>query len=284
MADASTLDVLQAAVAALQSGQRAALLTVVRTIGSAPRHSGAKMLVQADGSLVGTIGGGTVEERAVADAVQALSDGGSVLKTYNISGQGDDNLGLCGGAADVSIEVLAPAPRLVIIGAGHIGQALATLADIVGIDVDVFDDRPDWATAERFPTAKGLHIVAYDRHTEALAPLPVQIAASTAVVVATWGWDAPALRQILPTPAFYIGLVGSRRKLKLMAELLTAGGFDRQQIERIHAPAGLDLGGEAPGEIALSIMAEIQTVRYSASAQPLVSVRRPASASPSART
>jgi len=270
MTDHSALSVLQAAVAALQAGQRAALLTVVRTAGSAPRHSGAKMLVRADGSVVGTIGGGTVEERAVTDALQALENGASALKTYNISGQGVDNLGLCGGACDVSIEVLTPAPRLVIVGAGHIGQALATLAHVTGMAVYVVDDRPQWASAERFPTASSLHVVAYDRQTETLAPLPVEINASTAVVLATWGWDEPALRQVLPSPAFYIGLVGSRRKLKLVAERLAAAGFDRQQIERIHAPAGLDLGGETPGEIALAIMAEIQMIRNHASARPLV--------------
>jgi len=273
MANETVLEVLQAAVAALEAGQRAALLTVVRSIGSTPRHSGAKMLLRADRSLVGTIGGGTLEERAVADAQQALTAGRSVLASYEFSATGEDSVGLCGGSVEVAIDVLLPASRLVIIGAGHIAQALASMAATSGMQVEVVDDRPEWASAERFPSARR-HIVAYNRASETLAPLPIEITPSTALVLATWGWDEPALRQVLDSPAFYIGLVASRRKLKLISDRLSAGGVAHEQIALIRAPAGLDLGVETPGEIAVSILAEILLVRNHASGQPMKSLRR----------
>ncbi len=274
MANETILAVLQAAVSALEAGQRAALLTIVHAVGSTPRRAGAKMLVRADGACVGTIGGGAFEERALLDAQQALSGGGPAVKHYDVSGEPDDTLGLCGGVIDVSIEILVPDPRLVIIGAGHIGQALATLAGLTGMDVVIIDDRPQWATPERFPAARQIHVVAYERSSETLAPLPQEITPSTAVVVATWGWDEPALRQILATPAFYIGLVGSRRKRALIAGKLTQHGVDEHAIVRVRAPAGLDLGGDSPGEIALSIMAEIQLARSGRTGQPLSSLRK----------
>jgi xanthine dehydrogenase accessory factor len=273
MANETVLDVLNAAVSALQAGQRAALLTIVRSHGSTPRHSGAKMLLRQDGTQIGTIGGGTLEEAAVRDAHVALKQGRSAFNTYELSGRTADSVGLCGGAVEVSIEVLMPAAQLVIIGAGHIAQPLAAMAGMIGMDVNVIDDRADWATRARFPQAKELHVVSYDRATETLAALPVQITPSTAIVVATWGWDEPALRQVLASPAFYIGLIGSKRKLAFMAEILQQHGADMDLFTRVHAPIGLDLGGETPGEIALSIIAEIQLVRHGASGQPIHALR-----------
>ena len=276
MANDSVIDVLQGAVSAANAGQRAALLTVVRASGSTPRRAGAKMLLREDGTCLGTIGGGTLEERAVLDARQALQEGTTLLAHYDISGQDEASLGLCGGVVDVSIEVLLPPPRLVIIGAGHIAQPLASMASMVGMHVIIIDDRPDWASAERFPTAKEIHVIAYDRATEALAPLPVEITSATAVVLATWGWDEPALLLVLPTPAFYIGLVASRRKLNLISKRLAAQGLDSQMMDRVHAPAGLDLGGDTPGDIALTIMAEIQRTRHATSGDSLRSLRKAA--------
>jgi xanthine dehydrogenase accessory factor len=283
MANESILEVLQAAVGALEAGQRAALLTVVRSTGSTPRHSGAKMLLRADGSLIGTIGGGTLEERAIADAQQALTTGRSALTSYEFSAAGDDSVGLCGGQVEVAIDVLMPASRLIIIGAGHIAQALASMATTAGMQVEVVDDRPEWASAERFPSAV-CRIVSYDRATETLAPLPIEITPSTALVLATWGWDEPALRQVLSSSAFYIGLVASRRKLKLIGDRLRASGVAQERIALIHAPAGLDLGGETPGEIAVSILAEIMLARNHASGQPLASLRRSAAPRPAPTT
>jgi xanthine dehydrogenase accessory factor len=268
------LDVLSAAVAALERGETAALLTIVQAAGSTPRRAGAKMLVRADGGCVGTIGGGTMEERAIADAHQALRNGASLLAHYDIAGDAPESLGMCGGSAEVAIDILKPSPRLLIIGAGHIAQSLAAMAALVGMDVFVVDDRPEWASAERFPGARCIHVVAYDRPTETLAPLPVPITPATYVVVATWGWDEPALRQVISTPAPYIGLVGSRRKLALIRTHLAESGIPAAEIERICSPVGLDLGGDTPGEIALAILAEIQMTRTGATGHALSAMPR----------
>ncbi len=273
MANETVKDVLAAAVAALEVGQRVVLLTVVRAVGSTPRRTGAKMLLRDDGSFVGTIGGGTLEEKALQDATGALKEGRSRLQHYEFSGKGEDSVGLCGGAVDVSIEVLEPALRLVLVGAGHIAVPLAAMAAMTGMDVMVVDDRAEYLRKERFPSAKEVHTVLYDRATETLAPLPVAITPSTAVVIATWGWDEPALRQVLRTPAYYIGLVASRRKMKLIFDDLRNEGFAVAELERVRAPAGLDVGRDAPGEIAVSILAEILMVRNGLSGLPLTRQR-----------
>lgn len=274
MGNETPLEVLQAATAALATGQRAALLMVVHAAGSTPRHGGAKMLVRADGSLVGTIGGGTLEERAVVDALAAMQTGRFVLKRYEFSGRHEESVGLCGGMVDVAIDVLLPPMQLIVIGAGHIAQPLVAMAGMSGVDVIVVDDRSAWANRERFPAARDIHIVPYDRQTETLGQMPIRVTPETAIVLATWGWDEPALRQVIASPAFYIGLVASRRKLKLIFDILAERGIDAALIERVHAPAGLDLGAETPAEIAVSILAEILQVRAAATGQSLTTLRK----------
>jgi len=270
MPNETAKEVLAAAVAALEAGQRVAMLTVVRTVGSTPRRGGAKMLLAEDGRMAGTIGGGTLEERALQEAAQALKEGRSRLTHYELTGAGENSLGLCGGSMDVSIEILEPPLRLLLVGAGHIAVPLAAMAVMTSMDVIIVDDRPEYATRERFPSAKEVHVVAYDRNTRTLGPLPVSITPSTAVVIATWGWDEAALRQVLPTPAYYIGLVASRHKKKLIFDHLVKEGFTVSELERVRAPAGLDVGRDMPGEIAVSILAEILMVRNRLTGRPLM--------------
>ncbi len=265
------ITISQAALAALAQGERLALCTVVRARGSVPRHDGARMLVWPDGRILGTIGGATLEQRAIEAAVQALEAGRSQLVNYVFSTHKDDadSVGLCGGAVDVHIEVLAPDPVLLIVGAGHVAQPLARMGAAIGMTVWVIDDRSEFATAERFPDAARLEVVTYDPETEVLAPLPVTPTPQTYVVLATWGWDEPALAQLLTRPAAYIGLVASRTKARVIREMLAARGLDEATIGRLRAPAGLDLGAETPAEIALAILSEILAFRHGATGRAL---------------
>ena len=142
------MKVLAAAVAAVAAGHRVVLVTVVGVNGSAPRASGARMLVEADGNIVGTVGGGAWEHRLVEDALAALKDGRNRRVQLNLS----LDLGMCcGGAMEALIEPLIPNPRLVVYGAGHVGTALAWQAERLGFDLTMVDEREDWLDASRFP-------------------------------------------------------------------------------------------------------------------------------------
>jgi len=155
---------------------------------------------------------------------------------------------------------------MVLVGAGHISRALAPLAHSVGFSVTVIDDRPSFANPERFPMAERIVV---DDFEPALRQVP--LTPSTAVVIATRGHkhDDEALRAAALSPAGYVGLVGSRRKVLLIYEDLLAHGVPFERLQAIHAPVGLDIGARTPEEIAVSIIAEVLMVRSGASGRPL---------------
>lgn len=254
----------RAASESLARGEAVALATVVRVRGSAPRHDGARMLIWADGRIHGTIGGATLEQRVIDDARHALGQRRSRLERYVFNTHDDpESVGLCGGSVEVHIEVLEPESTLVVIGAGHIARPLAQMAALIGMRLRVVDDRADFADPARFPEGAEVTQVAYDAEREALGPLPVALTPSSYVVVATWGWDEPALARVLaadPPPA-YVGLVASLTKARVLRDRLMQHGLSAETVGRIRAPVGLDLGAETPEEIALSILAEILAVR-----------------------
>lgn len=253
-------EVTRRALDALNAGETIALCTVVQSRGSTPRDAGARMLVWPDGSIFGTIGGGTLEEKAVQDAQQAIADSRARLERYVFSTHPDDkdSVGLCGGSNDVFIEVLKPRPHLLIVGAGHIGQELAKVAAAVEMRVTVVDDRPETLNAGDYPPGTALVHIGYERDTETLDPLPADLLTpNTYAVLATWGWDGPAMQQILPSPAAYVGLVASRTKARVLVERFAKEVPPAQMEGRWHSPIGLDIGAETPAEIALAILAEV---------------------------
>ncbi len=265
----------RSALQALERDEMVALATVVQVRGSAPRHAGARMLVWPDGHIMGTVGGGTLEERVMQHAQEALKARRGRLERYLFSTDGNpESVGWCGGEVMVHIEVLEPAPTLVVIGAGHVALALAQGAPLAGMRLVVVDDRSEFLTPERWPTAAERIHVAYNHETEHLEPMLIILTPSTYVLVATWGWDVPALTQILsadPMPA-YVGLVASKTKWRVMRQVLLAQGISAERLDQVHAPAGLDLGAETQGEIALSVLAEILAVRRQAIAMPMVAL------------
>lgn len=265
-------EVMHAAMRALENGEPVALATVVKSRGSTPRHAGARMIVYRDGRCVGTVGGATLEQKVIEDSLAVLSDGQSRLNNYVFSMREEDrsnSVGLCGGSVEVYIEKLNPDPALMIIGAGHIALPLARMAHELEMRVIVVDDRADYANKDRFPYAAEVHVVGYDSKTESLAPIPVAITSSTFVVVATWGWDAPALEQVLKQNPAYVGLVASKTKWRAISEMLKGRGISEEAISRVHAPVGLDLSAETPAEVALAIIAEILKVRKHATGKEL---------------
>jgi xanthine dehydrogenase accessory factor len=233
-------------------------VTVVRAQGSTPQRAGAKMLVFADGRIVGTIGGGCYENEAIGKARLAIEDGGSQLLHFELNDDFAQENGLiCGGRMDVHIDPLLPDPRLYVIGAGHVGFQLAKIATEAGFRLHVVDDREKFANADRFPGAE----ITVDSIPDWLhrADLP----ASAFVVILTRGHqhDLDAMRALAARDLRYLGLIGSRAKVARIYDALLAEGLPPACLERIHAPIGLDIGAVTPAEIAISILAELIATR-----------------------
>lgn len=364
--------VARASMEAVERGETVALASIIRVRGSSPRHIGSRMLTWLDGRIVGTIGGGTLEWRVMAQARAALAEGKPLFSNYVFDARGGpDSVGLCGGSVDVHIDVtvdefaavareslqalergetvtlatlvregdapvrrkatrmliwpdgktfgslghpgledrvteearaalaenkpclanytfdsangpetamvhldvLQPEPMLLIIGAGHVAQPLATIGHMMGMRVCVVDDRAEWANRERFPTAAEIAVVGYEPVHEILEPIPFPMTPATYVIVTTWGYDLPAMEQALRQNPAYIGLVASPTKARVLFKRLRDAGFPDEAIRQIRAPVGLDVGAENPAEIAVSILAEVLAVMRGKSGQPLRQVR-----------
>ncbi|GAB4526436.1 MAG: XdhC/CoxI family protein [Anaerolineae bacterium] len=250
---------------AQQAGEPVALATVVSTQGSMPRHAGSKMLVRADGSLVGTVGGGAMESLVIKEAMAALQDGQTRLRTYTLNNLEDGDPGICGGTAQIFIEPIGHTPILLVIGGGHVGKALAELGQWMGFKVLLSDDRPEFCNEAYLPGLDGYILCKPGDILE-----HVKITAQTYVAAVTRGLpvDKALLPALLTTDAAYIGLIGSQRRWTLTAKALEEE-YGLTDLSRIHAPIGLELEAETPKEIALSIMAEITMVRRGGTGQPM---------------
>src|SRR5436190_583896 len=253
-------EVFAAVADALERGESAALVTIVSTTGSTPQRVGAKMLVFADGRIVGTIGGGCYENDAFWKAREAIKTRRPEVVHYELSDDFAQETGLiCGGQMDVYIEPIEPSPELYVVGAGHVGYHLGRLAADVGFRVHVVDDREKFANSERFPSA--VEVVVDDVPSWIdRANLPAHAYA----VIVTRGHtnDLEALRVLAPRELRYLGLIGSRAKVARIYDALVADQMPAEVLRRVHAPIGLDIGAVTPQEIAVSILAELIAVKH----------------------
>ncbi len=239
--------------------ESAALCTIVKATGSTPRHAGSKMLVYEDGSFTGSVGGGELEHRVLDEAKLALSDGKPRTLSYNMVDPARGDPGVCGGQVEVFVEPILPPEKVIVIGGGHVGKAVARLAKWMGFRVAVSDDRAEFCTPELNPDADEFYPVL-------MADLPkqVKINPQTYLVLTTRGsaTDVPGLPALLATRAAYIGVIGSRRRWLTTINGLKEQGLSEEQIARVHCPIGLELRAETPEEIAVSIMAEIIMLKH----------------------
>lgn len=256
-----TTAVLSALISSVEARRPVALATV--TAAPDPAVVGRHAVVWLDSEPLGSLGLGELEAQALADARDVLR--GRVHKTLAYTAPA--------GPVKLFVEVQHRPPELIIVGAGHVAQPLAAIGGLAGMRVCVVDDRAEWANRERFPTADEIAVVAYEPVHEILAPLPFPMTPATYVVVTTWGYDLPAMAQALQQAPAYIGLVASPTKTRVLFKRLREAGFADEAVRRIRAPVGLDVGAENPGEIAVSILAEILAVRHGRSGQPLGQVR-----------
>ncbi len=262
-------EIFQATLRAMENGEPVAIATIIQ--GDTRWSVGAKMLVRFDGSTLGNFGDDRLAALALPAARRALNAGHAQRLAYKErAGAFVDASPLEFPDLEIFIQVFQPPPTLLLIGAGHIGEALVQFAKMVRWRVIVVDDRPDFITQTRLPLANERILVRYEPTSETLDSMPITITPSTFIVVATWGWDQPALRQIANSNAAYIGLVSSARKGIIIFRELIREGISADALARVHVPIGLDLGGETHTEIALSIMAEMLMVARSGTGTPLM--------------
>ena len=335
------LNLLQTLDQSLSDGRAVAYTALVETRGSTPQKAGATMLVFADGSQVGTLGGGCVEAEVKRRALRLLDDGGPEILAFQLDNDygWDDGL-ICGGRMKMLVDPLRPADdisyyqelqtaisggqgctevivvesdkaggqatdrhlfdhngqticsrsvdtvsdtlvanlkpvktrprpyvadgasylthlqrcRLIIVGGGHVGQRVAELADDVDFDVWVVDDREQYCSQDRFPFAGRLIVGPIDTSLSGL-----DIDENTLCIIVTRGHnhDEEALYHLADTSARYVGMIGSRRKIKLIFEDLLREGISREALSRVYAPMGFDIGSQTVTEIAVSILAEL---------------------------
>lgn len=270
MVVAAPPEVLTETERSLQAQGRVVLCQIVRAEGSTPGKVGWKLLARPDGTFFGNLGGGAFEALVKTDALEKLRRGAGVdsseVKRYYLTEEatrGEPTGMVCGGMAEVFLEVMVAAPVLVICGGGPVGQALARAAALAGFEVLVVDDRPEFRRPDLFPPGVRLTDVDREYGEDFLAAVRGR-ELYVAVVTRCWETDTAALAAMLrdlPPGLRYLGLMGSRRKVARVRDELAAQGFDLSEI-RLHAPIGLPIGGDSPGEIAISILAEVIGTRY----------------------
>ncbi len=289
-------DLLRRARTLQRAGRQAVACLVINARGSTPQTAGALMLVDDAMGAFGTIGGGCVEAEVRRRAFELLSRRGSAILRFKLDHDygWDDGL-ICGGTIELAVAplpapevldrviadldarvptsltlraraesgpaeftlALPPRERLYIAGAGHVGQALARLALGLDFDVTMFDDRADLLAAL---APAGVRTVSGDI-APALAAAPVD--GETYCVIVTRGHrhDEQALASVVGRNARYVGMIGSRRKVKLIFDDLRAAGVAPESLASVHAPIGVAIGSVTVEEIALSIAAELVQVR-----------------------
>lgn len=255
-------DVFQEIVKLRANGRRGALATIIQVQGSVPSYECSKILVREDGSIVGTVGGGCVEAEVWAVAQDVMREETPRRLHFNLNDNPEYNDGLvCGGSLDIFIEPILATPTLYLFGGGHISLSVSKIADMAGFDVIVSDDREAFASRERFPGAIATHSGPWEQIFAQLQPNELSY-----FLIATRGHkgDLACLRWALSTPARYIGMVGSRRKMIVFLKFLEQENLPAESLERVYSPVGLRIGALTPAEIAVSAVAEMIAVRRNA--------------------
>ena len=236
----------------VEDGKTVVLATVVETSRSVPRHSGAKMLILSDSHQVGTIGGGEMEARVIKEACACMDDGTSLLLNYELVDPVAGDPGVCGGTVTIHLETYMPNSKILIIGCGHVGRAVAELASWLGFHVVATDDREEIAEG-----VTGADLVLTGSIEETLKQVNLTDRDHVVAVTRNAELDIQNLPHLLSTEAKSIGVMGSSRRWETTRSSLESAGVSEEDLSRITSPIGLDLNAETPQEIALSILSQI---------------------------
>lgn len=252
----SNIDTMRKTLELIESGKNVATVTVVKTKGSTPREAGAMMAVLEDGTIYGTIGGGAFENHIIKLTVDALKNNEN--KFISLELEQDELKMICGGEADVFINVHKSRPKLLIAGGGHVGYALYKIASNLNFDIVIFEDREELLIGDRFENAYELVTGRIDKELS-----NYNIDMDTYVVIATRGheYDQSGLRAVVDSDARYIGVIGSKRKVSIMMNNLKEEGISDDKLSKVYSPIGIDIDDGSPEEIAISILSEILAIK-----------------------
>ena len=256
------MDIFEEITRLRQQGRKAALATIIDVQGSVPSYETSKILIRDDGSILGTVGGGCVEAEVWAAAQEVMREEKPRRLHFNLNQNPEYDEGLvCGGSLDIFIEPILATPTLYLFGGGHVSLSISKVASLAGFETVIIDDRPAFANRERFPEALKTLAGPWEDAFSQLA-----LNEFSYLVIATRGHkaDLTCLRWALTTPARFIGMIGSKRKLIEFAKVLETEGVGAEQLKRIHSPVGVDIGALTPQEIAVSVVAEMIAVRRNA--------------------
>ena len=237
------------------SGIRAAICIVIETRGSTPRKQGSKMIVYADGTIFGSIGGGSVEKEVAEKTVELIALGKPERCSFNL----EQDLGMhCGGFMDVYIEPINPSQKLYIFGAGHIGKALVHFAQEFDFSITVFDPR-DGIFDD--PAFAGCTCIGKD-YFEAIEEASFDDKTYIVIVTPKHVFDEEILVKVTRKPHAYVGMIGSRRKVEQATKrFLDENLLTSEEIESIDMPMGIKFNAQTPQEIAISLLAKLIDVR-----------------------
>lgn len=238
----------------MEAGNQAALAIIVRTEGSTPRKPGTKMVIMKDGKIIGTMGGGDLEQRVTEEALEAIRQGEPRIRSFTLDVEEGKLDMMCGGKLDVYIEPILPGAKLIIFGAGHITRSLAPLMKLAGFQVSVVEDSPDLLQKDKFPETEDLVMTDME---EFAANLPSDVRTYIVLLSRGFSRDKAILSKLIQKDFKYIGMIGSQRKIRTVEEELQKQGVPKEAFSKLRAPVGLDIGAETPEEIAISIAAEI---------------------------
>src|SRR5690242_4604851 len=253
------MDIYDEIVRLRRLGQKAAIATIVQVRGSIPSYESAKLLVREDGSMIGTIGGGCVEAEVWNAAREVIETEKPKHLSFNLGQDAAyDNGLICGGQLDVFVEPVIPPPRAFIFGAGHISKSLSKVASLAGFATIIVDNREAFANRDRFPDADEIYAEEYEA---VFGKLTIRDTSYLIIVTRGHRDDMRVLRWAVTTPARYIAMIGSKRKVIGVIKELEKEGINRSAFDRVFAPMGFDIGAITPEEIAVSVVAEMIAVR-----------------------
>ena len=253
------MDIYEEVARLRRLGQKCALATIVQVNGSIPSYESAKLLVREDGSMLGTIGGGCVEAEVWNAAREVIATERPRNMNFSLGQDAAyDNGLICGGQLSVFVEPVVPQPRAFIFGAGHISKSLSKVADLAGFATIIVDNREAFAHRDRFPEAAEIYAEEYE---EIFPKLNIRDTSYLIIVTRGHRDDMRVLRWAVTTPARYIAMIGSKRKVIGVVKELEKEGVARSAFDRVFAPMGFDIGAITPEEIAVSVVAEMIAVR-----------------------
>ncbi len=261
MTTSRNVDIYEEITRLRNQGQRAALATIIQIRGSVPSFETAKILVREDGSTLGTVGGGCVENDVWKAARQVMLAEKPKRLLFDLTDTSNLEAGLiCGGKVEVFVEPILAAPTVYIFGAGHVSKFISKVAVLAGFNSVIIDNRPQYANAERFPEATQIYSESFEAAFEAIHPNEFSY-----IVIVTRGHqeDQTVLGWAARTRARYIGMIGSKVKKRTLFRNLREEGISQEALDRVQSPMGVEINAILPEEIAVSVVAQMIEYRRS---------------------